>query len=142
MYEQNDLAVLETCITLFMWWGYSWNVLLPNPPIHITSSISSILQYFDTSLVEYLTSAGIDAGDLGWNLLSTLFSHILSKENWAVLIDFVFLHFKDAKFMVLLPVAVLRRCRTGLLQTGKQTNVQKERILHTKNVVFMYKRVS
>jgi len=118
VYDQNDLAIFETCITLFMWWGCSWNVLSPHPPIHITSSISSTLQYFDSSLVEYLTSVGIDVGDMGWNLLSTFFSQILSKENWAVLIDFVFLHFKDAKLMVLLPVAVLRQCRNDLLQTG------------------------
>lgn len=80
--------------------------------------MSCILHYFDIQLFEFFTSVGIDAGDLGWKLLSTFFSQIFSKENWCVLIDYVFLHFKDAKLMVLLPVAVLRTCRDSLLQLG------------------------
>lgn len=106
-------------MTLFMWWGYSWNVLLPNPPIHITSSIGSILQHFDAQLHEQLTSAGVDSGDLGWKILSTFFSQILQKDSWALLIDYIFLRFKDAKLMVLVPVAILRHCRDGLLRASK-----------------------
>lgn len=105
-------------MTVLLWWGHSWMALLPHPPVHILSSIDSVLQYFDGQLHDHLVGLHTSPGALGWKLLSTLFSHILSADNWAALMDYVFLHFQDAKLVILVPVALLRSCRSLLLHSG------------------------
>ena len=65
VYDQNELAVFETCMTILMYWGYSWNTLFPNPPLHVTNAIDSILRLHDIVLYNHLKKYEVTPGTLG-----------------------------------------------------------------------------
>ena len=121
IYDQNELAAFETCLTRFMWWGFSWNTLFPNPPLHITTAIDNNLRLHDQALYDHLMKYNVSPGLLGWKMLSTIFTEILSQENWLIIMDFIFLHFRKPELMIFVPVAVLRVGRISLLHTGDFT---------------------
>ena len=36
LYGSDELAALETVMSILMWWGHSFHATFPNPPAHIT----------------------------------------------------------------------------------------------------------
>ena len=36
LYGSDELAALETAMTVLMWWGHSFHATFPHPPVHIT----------------------------------------------------------------------------------------------------------
>ena len=36
LYGSDELAALETVMSVLMWWGHSFHATFPNPPAHIT----------------------------------------------------------------------------------------------------------
>ena len=51
-------------------------------------------------------------------MLSTLFTEILNRDNWLILMDYILLNFKQTHIMLFLPVAILRLARVPLLHAG------------------------
>ena len=41
LYGADELAALETAMTVLMWWGHSFHATFPHPPVHITGKHSS-----------------------------------------------------------------------------------------------------
>jgi len=60
VFTRDDLAVLETLITILMWWGYSWQVTFPNPPVHIVNAIDSLLKLHDPKLHYHMSNLNPD----------------------------------------------------------------------------------
>jgi hypothetical protein len=118
IFEQNELAVVETCMTILMWWGYGWNTLFPNPALQITSAIENVLKLHDKTLYDHLRNVCTSPGVLGWRILCTVFSEILSREDWLSLMDYTFLHYHQPQYMIFIPVAILRASRISLLHAG------------------------
>ena len=52
-------------------------------------------------------------------MLSTLFTEILNRDNWLILMDYILLNFKQTHIMLFLPVAILRLARVPLLHAGR-----------------------
>jgi hypothetical protein len=123
LFGSDELAALETSLTLFMWWGFSWHVTHPNPPLHLIDSLDSLLKLHDAKLYFHLTKLDIGPGVLCWTMLSTLFSELLSRNNWSKLMDFLFTHFDNLAFFLLTPIAILRELRTSLLDTDTDSQV-------------------
>ena len=117
------MATLETCMTIFMWWGYSWHATFPNPPLHVTDAIDALLKFHDESLYSHLRRTGVAAGLIGWTLISTLFTELLGREDWLKLMDYIFAHFHQSELMIVTPVALLRAVRTSLLTAGTKRDV-------------------
>ena len=105
-------------MTILMWWGYSWHATFPNPPIHITSSIDSILKLHDDNLHAHFRRLGVSVGLLGWEMLTSMFTEILGRNDWLQLMDYIFTYFGKSSLMVLAPVALLKVMRTSLLAAG------------------------
>ena len=43
LYGADELAALETAMTVLMWWGHSFHATFPHPPVHITGKLSTFL---------------------------------------------------------------------------------------------------
>lgn len=101
-----------------MWWGYSWHVTFPHPPVHITKAIDTILALHDENLHSHMTLLGASPGLLGWSMITSLFTELLSKEDWLKLMDYLFSHISNSGLVILTVVAILRHIRTSLLSAG------------------------
>jgi hypothetical protein len=105
-------------------WGYSWHATFPHPPAHITDNIDSLLRRFDPRLYSHLQNSGVSPGLLGWQMLSTMYSEVLSKGTWLKLMDFLLVRFASMEFAVLLaPVAILQALRTALFAADTEAHL-------------------
>jgi hypothetical protein len=118
IFGSDELSILEMAMTIMMWWGYSWHATFPNPPLHITDSIDSLLKLHDESLYSHLHRLGVAPGIIGWAMISSLFTEVLGREDWLKLMDFIFTYFEKSALVVTVPVAILRAVRTSLLSAG------------------------
>lgn len=125
VYNIDEQAALETVMTILMWWGYSWHVTLPNPPVHICDSICVLLKMYDSKLYGHLMSIDASPAVLGWMMLSTLFTEVLSKSDWLKFMDYIFTNFERIGLSLLAPVAVLMNMKDVLLdcQTSESAHL-------------------
>lgn len=123
LFGNDELSTLEICMTILMWWGYSWHATFPNPPIHITEAIDQLLRHHDDTLYAHLRRLGVSPGLVGWTLLQTLFTEMLGREDWLRFMDYIITRFGDARVMLTAPVALLRCVRTSLLLAGDASHL-------------------
>jgi hypothetical protein len=57
VYGTDELAAVETCMSILMWWGHSWHATHPNPPVHIVDALDSLLKYLDPKVPTYLPTS-------------------------------------------------------------------------------------
>jgi hypothetical protein len=123
IYGSDEMACLETVMTLLLWFGHSWQATYPSPPIHLTDAYDRLLELHDPRLHQHLYSLSLSPGPLLWQLLSTFFSEILPSDTWLSLMDRVFTNVRDVEFVHLVPLALLRLVRISLLSTAEQRHV-------------------
>lgn len=125
IYDNDELAALETVMSLLMWWGYSWHTCHPNPPPHLTDSFDALLLHYDPSLHKHFRSLEVSPGLIGWRLTYTMYSEFLSKESWLRVMDFIFTHFESMELMLLVPVAIIRMSSASLLCSYSADHIMK-----------------
>lgn len=124
IYGGDELASLETCITIFMWWGHSWHATHPNPPTHIVDGINNLLKLHDIKLYQHLLQrVQVSPGLLAWQMMSTLFSEILSRSSWLKLTDYLFTYFERITYFLLVPIAIFKDLKTVLLAADTSNKV-------------------
>lgn len=91
VYEDDEIAALETVMTLYIWWGHSWFATFPHPPLHIVEAINDLLMRHDKSLYSHITKVlDSDPGLIGWGIISSLFTEIFTKPDWfKVIVSFL-----------------------------------------------------
>lgn len=125
MFGKDELSALEASMTIFMWWGHSWHVAHPNPPLHFIDSIDNLLKYHDSKLYTHLKKMSIAIGMLGWAMISSMFTEVLSKSDWLRLMDFLFTHYDKISLILLTPVAILKDLKAALLTCDTEAKVMK-----------------
>ena len=118
----DELACLEACMTVVCWWGSTWHATHPNPPIHIVDTLDALIKKAEPRLHNSLvTSYHVAPGLMGWIMLSSLFTEVLTRQDWCKLMDLLFLNFgrSNGRQILLVPVAmfitlkpVLGKCRS------------------------------
>lgn len=115
VYNTDELAALETCMSIMMWWGHSWHATHPNPPVHIIDALDTLLKYQDSKLHAHLKAIKVAPGVLGWAMMSNLFTEVLSRTNWLKLMDTLICHFDQISIILLAPVAIMKELKSVLL---------------------------
>lgn len=115
VYNTDELAALETCVTIMMWWGHSWHATHPNPPVHIIDALDTLLKYHDSKLYAHLKAIKVAPGVLGWAMMSNLFTEVLSRTNWLKLMDCLICHFDQIAIILLAPIAIMKELKSVLL---------------------------
>ena len=108
IYNGDELAALETVMTIMMYWGYSWHVTHPNPPVHLIDCFNALLKLHDLKLYQFLTRLHVVPGLLAWQMMSTMFTEICSRNAWTSLVDFLFTHFTNSPYLMLVPLAIIK----------------------------------
>ena len=116
VYGVDELATLETVMTILMWWGYSWHATYPQPPIHVVDAMDQMLKLTDPKLHKFMSAHNAPSGLVGWAMVSSLFTEVLSRENWLRLMDHVFLSVHRSAVLYMVPVALMTAVRSAILQ--------------------------
>ena len=115
VYGSDELAALETCMSVMMWWGHSWHATHPNPPVHIVDALDALLKYHDSKLYTHLKTLKVSPGIIAWAMLSNLFTEVLSRSNWLKLMDNLICHFDQISIILLAPVVIMKELKGTLL---------------------------
>ncbi|XP_072805769.1 TBC1 domain family member 31 isoform X5 [Vicugna pacos] len=90
LFQNNQLVCFEVVATLIINWCQHWFEYFPNPPINILSMIENVLAFHDKELLQHFIDHDITSQLYAWPLLETVFSEVLTREEWLRLFDNVF----------------------------------------------------
>uniref|UniRef100_A0A452V9W8 TBC1 domain family member 31 n=1 Tax=Ursus maritimus TaxID=29073 RepID=A0A452V9W8_URSMA len=90
LFQNNQLICFEVVATLIINWCQHWFEYFPNPPINILSMIENVLAFHDKELLQHFIDHDITSQLYAWPLLETIFSEVLTREEWLKLFDNVF----------------------------------------------------
>uniref|UniRef100_A0A8C5MW77 TBC1 domain family member 31 n=1 Tax=Leptobrachium leishanense TaxID=445787 RepID=A0A8C5MW77_9ANUR len=118
LFQNNQLVCFEVVATVITNWCQHWFEYFPNPPINILGMIENVLVHHDKELVQHLVNYGVTAQIYAWPLLETLFSEVLTREEWLKLFDNVFSN--HPSFLLMAVVAYVISSRSPLLYCNQK----------------------
>lgn len=135
IFPENDLAAFETCMSVLLHWCRGFLVSLPYPPVFVLNVLERELERRDPQLHDHLVKHDINGEIYGWGLLQTLFTEVLSEEEWLVFWDHLFTYSETPELLFVAVIAYLVYFRTALLATGDRFSI--EQFFHQQNAIKM-----
>ncbi|CAJ0938311.1 unnamed protein product [Ranitomeya imitator] len=90
LFQNNQLICFEVVATVITNWCQHWFEYFPNPPINILGMVENVLAHHDKELLQHFVKYDVTSQVYAWPLLETLFSEVLTREEWLKLFDNVF----------------------------------------------------
>ncbi|XP_028392859.1 TBC1 domain family member 31-like [Dendronephthya gigantea] len=119
LFQNNQLICFEVVATVLVNWCQNWFEFFPNPPINLLGMVENLLVYHDKNLLHHLVQADIKSQIYCWPIIETLFSEVLTKEEWLRIWDHIFSN--HPSFLLFLVTSYLICSRKVLLQcTAKE----------------------
>ncbi|KAI4905719.1 hypothetical protein NFI96_013077 [Prochilodus magdalenae] len=113
LFQNNPLICFEVVATVIVNWCQHWFEYFPNPPLNILSMVENVLALHDKELLQHFVNCGVTSQLYVWPLLETLFSEVLTREEWLKLFDNIFTN--HPSFLLMAVVAYVTCCRAPLL---------------------------
>lgn len=114
LFQNNHLVCFEILASIMMNWADHWFEYFPNPPINILGMIENVLAYHDKYLLQHFVKYSVTSQVYAWPLLETLFSEVLTRDEWLMLFDNVFSN--HPSFLLMIVVAYAMSARGPLMQ--------------------------
>ncbi|XP_074057667.1 TBC1 domain family member 31 isoform X2 [Macrotis lagotis] len=122
LFQNNQLVCFEVIATLIINWCQHWFEYFPNPPINILSMIENLLAHHDKELLQHYMNCGVTAQLYAWPLLETVFSEVLTREEWLRVFDNVFSN--HPSFLLMIVVAYNICCKSPLLNCNHKDDFE------------------
>lgn len=114
LFQNNHLVCFEIVATIITNWGQHWFEYFPNPPINVLGMIENVLALHDKELLYHFVECRVTSQIYAWPLLETLFSEVLTKDEWLCMWDNVFSN--HPSYLLMLVAAYVICSRGPLLQ--------------------------
>ncbi|XP_013421633.1 TBC1 domain family member 31, partial [Lingula anatina] len=114
LFQNNQLVLFEIIATVLVNWCQHWFEFFPNPPINVLGMVENVLAFQDKELLQHFVKYGVTSQIYAWPVLETLFSEVLTKDEWLRLFDNVLSN--HPAFLLMCVVAYCTACRGPLLQ--------------------------
>ncbi|XP_077023685.1 TBC1 domain family member 31 isoform X2 [Tamandua tetradactyla] len=122
LFQNNQLICFEVAATLIINWCQHWFEYFPNPPINILTMIENVLAFHDEQLLQHFMDHDITSQLYAWPLLETVFSEVLTREEWLKLFDNVFSN--HPSFLLMTVVAYNTCSRAPLLNCNLKADFE------------------
>uniref|UniRef100_A0A3B5MFS1 TBC1 domain family member 31 n=1 Tax=Xiphophorus couchianus TaxID=32473 RepID=A0A3B5MFS1_9TELE len=122
LFQNNPMLCFEVLATVIVNWCQHWFEYFPNPPLNILSMAENILAHHDKELLQHLMDCGISSQLYVWPLLETMFSEVLTRDEWLRLFDNVFSN--HPSFLLMACVAYVISCREPLLLCSQKKDFE------------------
>ncbi|XP_063155710.1 TBC1 domain family member 31 [Candoia aspera] len=109
LFQNNQLICFEVVATMIINWCQHWFEFFPNPPINVLSMVENILAHHDKELLQHLMKYNITSQGYAWPLLETMFSEVLTREEWLKMFDNVFSNHPSYFLMVVAAYLICSR---------------------------------
>ncbi|XP_048452320.1 TBC1 domain family member 31 [Rhincodon typus] len=129
LFQNNQLIGFEVLATIITNWCQHWFEYFPNPPINVLCVIENIIAHHDKELLHHLVKYNITTQLYAWPLMETLFSEVLTRDEWLKLFDNVFSN--HPSYLLVAVAAYLICSRTPLLRCNIKEDL--EHFFHQRN---------
>ncbi|KAL8181710.1 UNVERIFIED_CONTAM: hypothetical protein K2H54_023076 [Gekko kuhli] len=122
LFQNNQLICFEVVATVIVNWCQHWFEFFPNPPINVLSMVENLLAHHDKELLHHLMNCNITSQVYAWPLLETMFSEVLTREEWLKIFDNVFSN--HPSYLLMLVAAYVICSRAPLLHCNQKEDFE------------------
>uniref|UniRef100_A0A669BJF8 TBC1 domain family member 31 n=1 Tax=Oreochromis niloticus TaxID=8128 RepID=A0A669BJF8_ORENI len=123
LFQNNPMLCFEvSSIITVLNWCQHWFEYFPNPPLNILNMAENVLAHHDKELLQHLVDCGVTSQLFVWPLLETLFSEVLTRDEWLKLFDNIFSN--HPSFLLMACVAYIICCREPLLLCSQKQDFE------------------
>ncbi|XP_030606506.1 TBC1 domain family member 31 [Archocentrus centrarchus] len=122
LFQNNPMLCFEVVANVIVNWCQHWFEYFPNPPLNILNMAENVLAHHDKELLQHLVDCGITSQLYVWPLLETLFSEVLTRDEWLKLFDNIFSN--HPSFLLMACVAYITCCRDPLLLCSQKQDFE------------------
>ncbi|KFV03162.1 TBC1 domain family member 31, partial [Tauraco erythrolophus] len=109
LFQNNQLICFEVVATVVVNFCQHWFEYFPNPPVNVLSMMENILAHHDKELLQHLIKYSVNSQVYAWPLLETLFSEVLTREEWLKVFDNIFSNHPSYFLMVVVAYIICSR---------------------------------
>jgi hypothetical protein len=135
VFASDGIGAFETLMSFVLNWCEGWFETFPHPPIPVLAYVERLMAYHDKPLLDNFVARGIDARVYAWRIMRTLFTELLSREEWLQLFDHFLTHADEPTLLPIAVVAYLRQFRSSIIGSGSAEEI--EAFLHRQNPISM-----
>ncbi|XP_035172904.1 TBC1 domain family member 31 isoform X1 [Oxyura jamaicensis] len=122
LFQNNQLICFEVVATVVVNFCQHWFEYFPNPPVNVLSMMENILAHHDNELLQHFTKYNVTSQVYAWPLLETLFSEVLTREEWLKVFDNIFSN--HPSYFLMLVVAYIVCSRAPLLHCNQRQDFE------------------
>ncbi|NXK23138.1 TBC31 protein, partial [Arenaria interpres] len=109
LFQNNQLICFEVVATVVVNLCQHWFEYFPNPPVNVLSMMENVLAHHDKELLQHLIKHNVTAQVYAWPLLETLFSEVLTREEWLKVFDNIFSNHPSYFLMIVVSYVICSR---------------------------------
>ncbi|KFV04636.1 TBC1 domain family member 31, partial [Pterocles gutturalis] len=129
LFQNNQLICFEVVATVVVNLCQHWFEYFPNPPVNVLSMMENVLAHHDKELLHHLKKYNVTSQVYAWPLLETLFSEVLTREEWLKVFDNIFSN--HPSYFLMIVVAYIICSRAPLLHCNQTEDF--ESFFHHRN---------
>ncbi|CAI5715652.1 unnamed protein product [Peronospora destructor] len=137
IFRENDLAAFEATLSVMLHWCGEFLVNPPYPPLIVMSAIEKEVARRDPRLYNHFTQYQVASEAYAWSLLKTIFTEVLSEDEWMCLWDHLFTLPDTPQLIFVAVLAYLSYFRTALLAACDRFSI--EQFFHQQNAINIQK---
>ncbi|XP_009074935.1 PREDICTED: TBC1 domain family member 31, partial [Acanthisitta chloris] len=122
LFQNNQLICFEVVATVVVNFCQHWFEYFPNPPVNILSMMENVLAHHDKELLQHLIKHSVTSQVYAWPLLETLFSEVLTREEWLKVFDNIFSN--HPSYFLMVAVAYIICSRGPLLHCSQAADFE------------------
>ncbi|NWX21314.1 TBC31 protein, partial [Aegotheles bennettii] len=122
LFQNNQLICFEVVATVVVNFCQHWFEYFPNPPVNVLSMMENVLQHHDRELLQHLIKYNVTSQVYAWPLLETLFSEVLTREEWLKVFDNIFSN--HPSYFLMIVVAYIVCSRAPLLHCNQTADFE------------------
>ncbi|NXI67476.1 TBC31 protein, partial [Anseranas semipalmata] len=122
LFQNNQLICFEVVATVVVNFCQHWFEYFPNPPVNVLSMMENILAHHDKELLQHLIKYNVTSQVYAWPLLETLFSEVLTREEWLKVFDNIFSN--HPSYFLMIVVAYIICSRAPLLHCNQRQDFE------------------
>ncbi|XP_066846805.1 TBC1 domain family member 31 isoform X5 [Anser cygnoides] len=122
LFQNNQLICFEVVATVVVNFCQHWFEYFPNPPVNVLSMMENILAHHDKELLQHFIKYNVTSQVYAWPLLETLFSEVLTREEWLKVFDNIFSN--HPSYFLMIVVAYIVCSRAPLLHCNQRQDFE------------------
>ena len=113
--DNNLISSFEMIMSVVLNWLNAWFENFPNPPIKYLIQIEDIIKTEEPKLIKHLSDLGISSSTYIWPIIKYLFTQVMTKTQFCILMDHVFVNYTRPEFLICLSSAYIIYYKSTLL---------------------------